>query len=358
MEIRDYFDTYVSDTTVGAASQVLSGLDEIEERTGRMYFKLSRGGGEYSLLFTNEIDATFGEGEYNHPGDIGEDWDIISLRIGLTQNEGDEPTEWKNVTFCGNPAKHVTGKTTFCTDAVYLGAERGDYLCYEITVRGKNFPYHEELVLKVDITKNSLPANDKKIPVPVMIGSDRKVTERIGFLGDSITQGCGTEPGSYTHWVAKIEEGLPDEYSVWNLGIGYARTYDAAENKGWLERAKMCDTVNICLGTNDLLRVSTYDEVERDLETVIRLLREAGCRLILFTVPPFDIREGREEHWYKTNDYIRNVLSSKVDKVFDFAEILGQPAPNKHKAVYETHPNAVGCALVAEKYLADKVFAL
>lgn len=357
MNIREFYDAYVSDTTVGAAAQVLAGLDECEERTGRVYFKLSRGGENYSLLFTNEVDATFGEGEYNHPGDIGEEWDIVSLRVGLTADEGCEPTVWKNVTFGGEQSKHVEGKVKFCTDAIPLGAKRGDYLCYEITLRGRNFPYHEEIVLNVSVTKDGKPTNDKKIPVPVMIGSDRKVKEKVGFLGDSITQGCGTEPGSYTHWVAKIEEGLSDDYSVWNLGIGYARTYDAAENKGWLERVKECDTVNICLGTNDLLRVSTYDEVERDLETVIRLLKEAGCRLILFTVPPFDIREERKEHWYKTNDYIRNVLVDKVDKVFDFASVLGYPAPNEHKAMYETHPNAVGCALVAEKYLADNVIA-
>jgi hypothetical protein len=125
----------------------------------------------------------------------------------------------------------------FFTDKIPLNAKKDDLFCYEITLRGARYPYHEEAVLPVYIKQpDGSFKPDKRIPLPLMIGSDRKISSRVGFLGDSITQGCGTEVGSYTHWAAKIAEGLDKSISVWNLGIGYARAYDAASNGGWLER--------------------------------------------------------------------------------------------------------------------------
>ena len=188
-----------------------------------------------------------------------------------------------------------------------------------------------------------------------MIGSDRIVSRRIGFLGDSITQGCGTEYDSYTHWAAKIAEGLPASDSVWDLGIGYARAYDAATDCGWLARVKQCDVVNVCMGVNDLLRGRHGEQVVADLTTIVRALKKAGCRVILFTVPPFDMTGEAKAYWYLINDKIRLTISNEADAVFDFAAVLGQDAPNAHMSVYGGHPNAQGCAVAAKAYLAAKL---
>ncbi len=357
MTLFEFYKTYSSDCTAGSANQVLTRDTEPVTRCGRIYYRLSHGGDNYALLFSNQIDSTFADGSISVANDIGGDWDILSLRVGLTEERGTEPALWHTVTFGGCEQKHVfAGDTTpFFCDPIPLGAAGGDYLCYEITVSGACYPYHEEMTLNVVIREGDGWIPSKKIPAPLMIGSDRKVSLRVGFLGDSITQGCGTEYDSYTHWAAKIAEGLPSDYSVWDLGIGYARAYDAATDCGWLARVKMCDTVNVCMGVNDLLRGKTGEEVVADLTTIVRALKKAGCRVILFTVPPFDMTGDAKDYWYYVNDKIRLTISNEADAVFDFAAVLGGDAPNAHMSVYGGHPNAEGCALAAKAYLAVKL---
>ncbi len=354
MTLTDFYKTYSSDCTAGSANQVLTRDAQAVTRCGRIYYRLSHGGEHYALLFSNQIDSTFSDGSISRANDIGGDWDILSLRVGLTQTHGAEPDVWHTVTFGGCSQKHVSAGDTapFFCDPIPLSAVGGEYLCYEITVFGACYPYHEEMTLNVVIRDGDHWIPSKKIPAPLMIGSDRRITRRIGFLGDSITQGCGTEYDSYTHWAAKIAEGLPDDCSVWDLGIGYARAYDAATDCGWLARVKQCDIVNVCMGVNDLLRGRTGEEVAADLTTIVRALKSAGCRVILFTVPPFDMQGDAKDYWYFVNDKIRLTISNEADAVFDFAAVLGQNAPNAHMSVYGGHPNAEGCAVAAKAYLA------
>ena len=354
MTLTEFYNIYSSDCTAGTANQVLTRDAAPVTRCGRIYFRLSHGGDNYALLFSNQIDSTFADGSISTANDVGGDWDILSLRVGTVSERGTEPEVWHIVTFDGQTQKHVSaGDTTpFFCDPIPLCAAGGDYLCYEITVCGACYPYHEEMTLNVVIRDGADWIPCKKIPAPLMIGSDRPVSRRIGFLGDSITQGCGTEYDSYTHWAAKIAEGLPAEYSVWDLGIGYARAYDAASDCGWLARVKQCDTVNVCMGVNDLLRGRTGEEVVADLTTIVRALKHAGCRVILFTVPPFDMTGDAKDYWYFVNENIRLTIADEADAVFDFAAVLGQEAPNAHLSVYGGHPNAEGCAIAARAYLA------
>ena len=209
------------------------------------------------------------------------------------------------------------------------------------------------MVLTVEIREGDEWRADKRIPVPLMIGSDRPVSLRMGFIGDSITQGCGTVYNSYTHWAAKIAQGLPEDISVWDLGIGYARAYDTATDGGWLARAKRCDTVNVCLGVNDLCRGRNDEEIKADLTAVVRSLKRAGCRVILFTVPPFDFEGDARTYWYSVNRYLRETLSREADALFDFAAVLGRPAPDEHRSVWGGHPDAEGCRIAAEAYLKE-----
>ncbi|MBQ7299109.1 MAG: SGNH/GDSL hydrolase family protein [Clostridia bacterium] len=354
MTLTEFYNTYSSDCTAGSANQVLTRDEAPVTRCGRIYYRLSHGGKHYSLLFSNQIDSTYADGSISRANDIGGDWDILSLRVGLVSERGTEPDVWHVVTFDGCAQKYVSAgdATPFFCDPIPLHATGGEYLCYEITVCGFCYPYHEEMTLNVVIRDGDTWTPCKKIPAPLMIGSDRVVSRRIGFLGDSITQGCGTEYDSYTHWAAKIAEGLPADYSVWDLGIGYARAYDAATDCGWLDRVKMCDTVNVCMGVNDLLRGRTGEEVVADLTTIVRALKNAGCRVILFTVPPFDMTGDAKDYWYFVNDKIRHTIIKEADTVFDFAAVLGQDAPNAHLSVHGGHPNAEGCAIAAKAYLA------
>ena len=353
MTLHEFYRIYSSDSSAGSANQVLTADPEPVTRTGRTWFRLEHGGENYSLLFSNQIDSTFADGSISRADDVGGDWDIASLRVGLCPARGEDPAVLRTVLFAGREGRHVSAgdPEPFFTDPIPLHAEGGEWMYYEVTERGARYPYHEEMVLNVSVRDGDSWRADKRIPVPLMIGSDRPVSLRLGFLGDSITQGCGTAYDSYTHWAAKIAEGLPADVSVWDLGIGYARAYDAATDGGWLARAKRCDTVCVCLGVNDLCRGRNADEICRDLTTVVRALKQAGCRVILFTVPPFDFEGDAKEYWYAVNRYLRETLSEEADALFDFAAVLGRPAPEEHRSVWGGHPNAEGCRIAAEAYL-------
>lgn len=354
MDIRDFYERFSSDCTAGSAAQVLTGYDEPVTRTGRCRYKLAHGGENYALLFTNRADSTFADGSQSRANDPGGEWEILSMRAGLCGGVDQLPEVWHEVTFDGKKEKAVDSPEPFCSDPIPLKGRAGDFLCYEITLRGCRFPYHHEITLAAEQLANGVFVPGREFPVPVMIGSDRAVERRIGFLGDSITQGCGTEYDSYTHWAAKIAEELPESFSVWDLGIGYARGYDAASDGGWLARAKTCDTVNICFGVNDLNRGRTAEELIGDLRTIIAKLHEAGCRVILFTVPPFDQKDAAKEHWYAANAVIREELRREADGFFDFAAVLGDPE-EPHRAPYGGHPNAEGCLKAAKAYLREGV---
>ena len=355
MDLKAYYRTYSSDSSAGTANQVLTADPEPVERTGRVWFRLEHGGENYYLLFSNRIDSTFADGSISRANDIGGDWDILSLRVGQSDKRGEEPASVLPVAFDRQRGRRVSAgdPEPFFTDPIPLHAKGGEWLWYEITVRGARYPYHEEMVLTAEVRDGEGWREDKRIPVPLMIGSDRPVSLRLGFLGDSITQGCGTVYNSYTHWAAKIAEGLPDEISVWDLGIGYARAYDAASDGGWLARAKECGVVNVCLGVNDLVRGRCDREILADLTAVVRALKAAGCRVVLFTVPPFDFTGKAEEYWYSINRAIRETLSKEADALFDFAAVLGRPAPEEHRSVWGGHPNAEGCRIAAEAYLKE-----
>lgn len=355
MKTEKFFADFASDTSSGSANQVEARFEECVKRKGELRYRLTNGGSSYAFLFSNIIDSTFSDGSITRAGDVCGDWDILSLRAGTAHDYTSSPVCMKTVTFDGSESYHVSGADIFASDEVILEAKKGDYLVYEITVCGKQYPYHHEITMKSVVEQDGVIVSDNRIPVPLCIGSSRPVEKRIGFIGDSITQGCGTEADSYTHWAAVIAEGIADEkVSVWNLGIGYARAYDAATCGFWLERASHCDTVNVCFGVNDLLRGRTDRQVIGDLYTVTEYLKNKGCRVILFTVPPFDMTGDAKDYWYSVNNCIRN--STLTNEVFDFAAVLGQEGCNRHMSRYGGHPNAEGCRIAGEAYLRGEYF--
>lgn len=351
MTLTDFYKTYSSDTLAACSNQRLAFLDKPTKITGRVAYKLRNGGEYYALLFINETDSTVSNGTYdaNTPG---EEYVIHTMRVGLSPSHESVPETWQTVTVDGKGEKTVAPGEKYFTDPIPLTAKAGDYFWYEITCTAKTYPFHAELLLdSKTLNAEGHWISDHAFPTPVMIGSDRKVKKKVAFLGDSITQGIGTEWESYAHWAAKIAEGMPSSYSFWDLGIGCARAYDAASDGVWLDRVKKCDVATVCLGVNDLLNGRTADELINDISTVLDLLREAGVKTILFTVPPFDMSGTPCEYWYKTNNAIREELSKKSDCIFDFAAVLGRPEPNQHLSVYGGHPNAEGCAVLAKAFL-------
>ncbi|MBQ8552524.1 MAG: SGNH/GDSL hydrolase family protein [Clostridia bacterium] len=295
----EFFKNYVSNTLAGSASQ--SHFDTDGVMTGRVYYKLFCGGDyEYSLLFSNITDSTFSDGSRSVCNDLGGSWEIVDARVGICtscgMNDPQEPKQFIRLTFSGVNNKHVVPGELFASDPVMFEAAEGEYLCIELTFTGDRVVCHPELQVAAFISENGKWIPSQKLPVPSMVGCRRAVKRRIGFLGDSITQGIGSTNNSYLHWNARVADMLGQENAYHNLGIGYARCADAATDGVWLNKAKQNDIVVVCLGVNDLLRGYDGVTLTENLRKVVKALKAAGVKVILQSIPPFDYKDEIKEN--------------------------------------------------------------
>lgn len=343
----DNYKIYSSNTYAGTSNSFMLARDEgeIMEKTSRIFYRVIKSGKfGYKFLFSNNVDSTYEDGSRcvaNRP--CGE-WEIISLRAG-DGGEYDNPLQditLHNVAFDGAFSKKVKTDEVFWTDEVVIDLPENHYLCVEITFRGNKIPFtpdkHQPSFTLVD--GKFVP--DKEFPHPVIVGCDRPVKSRIAFLGDSITQGNGTGFDKYEYWVAQIGRNLGEDYSICNMGLGCARAADAATNRAWLNRAKQFDWVFVCFGVNDISHPHTADVIGRDIEKIVDLLHEAGCKVGLLSTPPFDHEGDRGVQWYCLCDYLRNVLAKKTELFFETSDILGNEPPFRHRAKYGGHPDGKG----------------
>ncbi len=347
---------FSSNTVAASANQLYFESQADILHIGRVFYKIAQGGKHrYSLLFCNIIDSTYSDGSKSFMNRIMESWQIHSARVAKypaeSFKEGIRPIpaeeEFQELTFNGNHFKTVCEGEIFASDEFDFSAESGEYLCFELTFSGERLPYHEEGLLPVYRKTENGWIYDKRMPLPAIIGCNRSIKSKIGFLGDSITQGIGTAPNSYAHWNALLSEMLGSEYSCWNLGIGYARADDAASAGIWLKKALMNDIVFVCLGVNDLLQGFGESEIKDNLSKIVGLLKQHGKRVVLQTLPPFDYYGSQITAWENINEYILTELCGRVDCVFDCVTVLGEKNA-RHKAKYGGHPNEQGCALWAE----------
>lgn len=344
----NYFDIFTSNTLAGSSNQYFFVSDNCARR-GRVFYKIfDKGEYNYSFLFTNTIDSTYGDGSKSRKNLPCKEWTLLSLRVAVCEGIDNAIPEdaFKDVTFEGNISRNVSSGEIFYSDAITLSPS--EYICLEITFKGEMLPYHEEIIISTFIEDNGVWTSDRRMPVPAMVGCDRKVKKRIGFLGDSITQGCGTEKDSYSHWNAVLAQCLGNEFSYWNLGIGYGRASDASTDGAWLYKAKQNDIVFVCFGVNDILFGAEEDEIRSDLKTIVQKLKDAGLTVILQTVPPFDYVSENIQKWKNVNAYIKAELTPLVDAFFDNGSVLQKSEATPHLARYGGHPNGEGCKKWAE----------
>ena len=332
---------FVSDTSAGCANQTTFESDN-EWHTARVYSPVTIGGDAYTFLFTDAIDTTFADGARSTCNTLCGDWSLSRMRVGVcTASLMDdilEPSKWTSVTFDGQPSVVVSANAWIESDPVFVMAAAGETLCVEYQFRGKRMPCHEELWVASFV--DGQPSVSCPVPSRVAV---RRDGVRIGLLGDSITQGIGSTKNSGRHWAALTAKALGERYAVWNLGIGFARSVDAASNGAWLRKAKENDVILVCLGINDLKNGFTAADVCENLRRTVMLLRSRGIRVFAQTVPPF---EGLGEARNEVNVYIRETLV--CDGVFEtsfLAAADGTP-------LYGGHPNDDGSALWANKLTA------
>ena len=359
----EYFKRFSSNTCAGSGNQLLFGTAG-EIRTGRLYYKVyAPGRFSYSVLFSNTVDSTFADGSLCCRNTPGGNWEILEAKAAACPGallgadvESKEAAGQINgaelpfvrLTFDGSLNRQIAPGEFFSTDSVELTFAPGDYLCLELTFRGEGIPYHEESQLPLYIKGKDGWRYCKHLPFASMVGCDREVKQRIGFLGDSITQGCGTGVNTYVHWNAVLAQKLGAQYAYWNLGLGYGRANDGAADGVWLNRAKHTDLVVVCYGVNDLFLIGDEELLKADLEKIVDCLNAAGVRTVLQTIPPFDYEGENIGRWLRVNEYIRNTLSKKAALVFDVVPWLRQDEQRPHMAKYVGHPNAEGCAVWAD----------
>lgn len=343
-----YFDDFCSACAAGCGNQsFFTPSDPSVPLVARAFFRLEVGGEhEYSLLFSNIIDSTYADGRHSARNRICAPWRIEGARVclsaecdcyGLPEDKG-----WIPLRFGGDLCRDVAPGEFFASDAITLSPRPHEYLCLELTFSGKEIPYHEESLLPIFAKEGDGWTPTKRMPLPGMIGCRRSVERRVGFIGDSITQGCGTPHNSYTHYGARIAGALGDRYSYWDLGLGYGRANDAASLGAWFYKAKHLDVITVCFGVNDILQGFSPEQTKKDLYTLVTSLKAAGVTVLLQTIPPFGYQGEKIAHWKALNTYILTELAPLVDEVFDVVPLLGLGGEFSHIARYGDHPNAEG----------------
>ncbi len=351
-----FFDSFVSCTAAGSGSQNwFSTFSPDEKITCRVYYKLSRSTKECALLYSNLLDSTYSDGSHSHANFVPGSWTIHLVRAGLVRccgmDESAEPDVFVPVTFDRQGVKQVHPGEIFCSDPFPFRADKGEYMCVEMTFSGKRVPCHTESLLPAFRLVNGAWTHSTEIPFPSMVGAKRTGETRLGFIGDSITQGIGTPDNSYTHVAARVQEALGENCAVWNLGLGFGRAHDAALDGGWLYKARQNDAICVCYGVNDLFQLGDAELLKRDLTYIVRTLKQSGLKVLIQTVPPFDYAPEFRERWLSVNEYIRNELSKEADALFDNVPVLSRSENEPWRTRYGSHPNAEGNAAWAEAIL-------
>lgn len=355
-----FFDTYTSNSLGAAGNQhYFVNEDPTIEMTSRVFYKVYAGGSHnYSFLFSNIVDSTYAEGQISHMNLVCDEWEMISAAVAVVSTCDMEimPNidELTPITFGGKRGKTVAPGEFFSSDAVLINAEKGHYVCLEMTFKGRMIPYHEESLLPIFRYIDGEWIHCRKTPLAAMVGCDREVDVRIGFIGDSITQGIGTPKNSYEHYAAVIAEILGERYSYWDIGLGYGRGHDAASDGAWLFKAKQLDVMTVCFGVNDIYRGFNADQIIDSLEKILTKLQTAGVRVIIQTIPPYDYPPHLRPIWEKVNNHIISSMADRADGFFDVVPVLAKSEDEPHMARFGGHPNSEGNRLWGEA-LANEV---
>lgn len=348
IDLKDYF----SNTFAGTCNNSTLHFDKPTERVGRIFYKISAAGEfNYKFFFSNNAFSTFDNGSESYANLKGNSYTVNYAKVGYCATEYTEfdGQGLKDLTFNGQKSKIILSGEEYWSDSVFLGAEKEGYLVFEWSVTGDKLPYTPDKIIPAQVLKEGRFELDNSFPQPNMVACDRKIDKRIIFLGDSITQGLGTEFNAYKFWSARIGETLILKHGVWNIGLGFGRAQDAATDKVWLSCAKIADFVSVCYGINDILQGRTVEQIKTDIKTIVTKLVDSGVKVGIFTVPPFDFEDYREDMRLAINEFIFNEIAPLTEYVFDFAKALANPdKPNF--TVHGDHPNNEGCRIATEEF--------
>lgn len=387
-DISDTVTVNITEPTYGVASALGTSHNNIIltksfTYTFRTYFKVREYGEfDYAFYYDNVLDTTWWNVPEATANTKGARFEILGAYFadGGTALDGSvvEGTS-KAITFGGQTTKSVAPGEEFTSDDVLMNIPEGHFLAFTWTIKvsttsGGSVPFTESTFATCFkkqgefasqeseegfVTGNAM-FGDQVLVAPNKILYQHPVEKQLAFIGDSITQGVSTRKDMYEMWVAKVADQLPDTYSVWNLGSGWATAGNLASDGAWLKKAATADEVFICVGVNDLGGNISLSEYQQLIRTIIDALREKNPDIVitLFTVPPFNYSGSQGDTWFAMNEWIRQRNIEGVDKYFDFAAVLSQDAPNENylkdnymSSASDPHPNGIAGTDVAENFI-------
>ncbi len=371
------FERYVSNTSAPTGHNSALKSETPVTESFRATFKVQEHGKfDYKFFFSNHVNSTYASGADSYREMPTQPYVIESAFVGTTHDQWvmRDFDDKQALLFGSQPSRTVAAGETFWSDAISVNVPEGEYLVFEWTVTYTVIP-----ATKISTTmagmKQTNPSRyqftaTSDIPMPDLIGCDRDAKLRLGFIGDSITMGefsgaTTSDKATYEFWAAKIAEGLGEDVSMWNLGLGYARGDDAANSPSWLYKAKQCDVVGICFGVNDINSgayqssdPATKDELIADISKIASELKAAGVDVIIFSTPPYTFgSDAKFDIWRESCAALKTLAEQNGYAFFDMASYLGKEN-EPHQPAYGGHPNNVGCTKVADGFLAANLIKI
>lgn len=200
---------------------------------------------------------------------------------------------------------------------------------------------------------------------------DPNASGAIVALGDSITDGAGSDFGTDTRWPDRLAERLlrlppgdPRRRTVANAGIGgntvggLGTDLVGANALSRLERDVLSQAgvteVIVFEGSNDLYLGGSVEQLTADFITLAGRIRAHGARPLIATMVPrmggYQWNADHERRRQRTNAWIRG--QAAFDAVLDFDAALANPAaPDRLRPDLDadgTHPNSAGYRAIAE----------
>ena len=371
-------ETYQSNTIAATGNNGVLTSSTLTTKRYRAIFKAQEYGElEYSLMFSNNIDSTWGSSASPTctPETQAHPYRIVYAKLGVGTDVTADMTSAVDLTFDGNAKKTVKAGEIYWSDPVALNVPKGEMIVFEWEVEYDLIPatnicgtflgatYSETVDEESGQTVSTYSSTSYgTVPLPDLIGAKRENEVRMAFLGDSITMGQGAGTATYKFYAAQVTDLVGKDVSCWNLGLGYARANDLLCSRVWLEKAKQNDIVVVCLGTNDV-NSGTYLDADRsaseiyaDILAICDELERAGCEIILLSTPPFGYSsDAKKQTCLELGGYLSDLA---VEREYDFIDTValwgrdGDMATSKYPASSsDFHPNALGCEVLAQAFV-------
>lgn len=378
------FSKYVSNVPLGTGTNFILSFGGDRRVRARAYFRVEMSGTfDYRIFYINSVNSTYDQGAVAYRNRSGGHFRIVSASLAdggpigsadaerlikESHHESLPPLDGAvTLTFDGETSRDVTPDEHIVSDPVRLTIPDGHYLAFEWEIIGDGIPCTPDsrALTFVDTGDGYSAADGIPCPLPAMFACDRPYRKRIAFLGDSITQGCGTGRNLYGMWAGRIAAMMP-ENAVWNLGLGWGRGSDMLAPKdndtgSWLWKAMQNDVVILTYGVNDLLsgryrenaserRPDTAGEVVATICGLIEKLQDAGVEVILSTVPPFDYSPAAKNEWRAVNLAIPRIAELCGCRVYDIEAALDSSSALGNDYPYGAHPDEKGGEVAAEAF--------